>query len=191
MTRCSAGGSTIGCEEGRSADSRCSRWNSRRSDTRGNHWRVVVFLITMLTLITLLSSHLPPIILDFSTTSSTPQYTFSRFLSSPHPPVTKLPLNAPPTPVTKHGPHHPPPKLAPLFNNSTRMSLYNETDILKYSLQSDSELRSHIRQAGFLIVDTSPHEAFGAFKIHSVRSGSTIRLDGIGSKCDWYAWAKE
>jgi hypothetical protein len=74
---------------------------------------------------------------------------------------------------------------APLYNVSSNMSLYREVNIHEYLLVNDNQLKSAIQKAGFRIVNSSPHQAFRAFKIHSVRSGSADRLDGIGAKCDW------
>ena len=62
---------------------------------------------------------------------------------------------------------------------------YAKTDILKYPLSGDHQLLAHIKTVGFKIIHRAPDKAFTAYKIHSARSGSADRLDGIGAKCDW------
>lgn len=63
---------------------------------------------------------------------------------------------------------------------------YNQTNIMIHKLDDDLKLWNIIRSSGFRVVLSSPNRVFTAFPMHSVRSGSADRLDGVSSYCDWY-----
>ena len=170
-----------------------------------NIWRVMVCIVTTLVLTVLLSLHPAAVTTSGYPALSSSQQAFSRFLSSAltsssvHSPpkattISRTAAHAKPSPKQTERIHSalsaPPsrpmtPQIANATQNSSRMLPFNKTDIFQFPLSKDTQLMSHMKKAGFHVVMRAPDKAFTSFKIHSARSGSADRLDGIGAKCDW------
>ena len=169
-----------------------------RNETSKNWWKVLVFIVILLTSSSLLYFHPSGVVLHDGQDYMYSQRILSRVLNSiatnprptvthtHSPPASHIPRRTSPENITAPATGPPP---SPVVLNSTtaftRMLPYNQTNILNSLLSNDNALASQIRKAGFRIVSRSPHQAFTAFKIHSARSGSADKLDGIGAKCDW------